>query len=84
MEHKYNSYRLTWAEEKQEEQGGGRLRLTAAGGWAWLQLAGAQLGPCFLMMETEEQEQTWVVEKILKYMEPKPTSLLLTLVPFDL
>lgn len=66
MEHKYNSYRLTWAEEKQEEQGGGRLRLTAAGGWAWLQLAGAQLGPCFLMMETEEQEQTWVVEKNLK------------------
>lgn len=35
-------------------QGGGRLRLAAAGQRAWLQLEGAQLGPCFLMSQPEQ------------------------------
>lgn len=46
---------LTWAEGLQEERGGGRLRLAAAGEWAWRQLEGAQLGPCFLTSQPGQQ-----------------------------
>ncbi len=49
---------LTLAEGRQEEQGGGRLRLAAAGEWAWLKLEGAQLGPCFLTSQPAEKKHS--------------------------
>lgn len=36
-------------------RGGGRLRLAAVGEWAWLQMEGAQLGPCFLASQPKAQ-----------------------------